>query len=152
MNLLPAARAAAALLLAGTLALPAAAGPALDAVSTCMADNTTGKERKDLTRWIFIAMAAHPGIADLAAVGPGAAEDSQRRVATLVMQLLTERCVDEVRAMVRSEGPDAMGKAFETLGRVAFMELTTNAAVTQSLQGFVPFLDRERFQRALSGR
>ena len=32
-------------------------------LSTCVADNTSGKQRKDLARWVFFAMAAHPDFA-----------------------------------------------------------------------------------------
>lgn len=152
MNLRIAARAAAALALAGTLAAPALASPAVDAVSTCMTDNTTGKDRKDLTRWIFIAMATHPSLEDLSQVSMAAADESQRRVADLVTQLITVRCVDQVRALMKAEGSDSLGKAFEALGRVAFMELTTNPAVAQTLQGYTRYLDRKRFEQAFAPR
>ncbi len=152
MKLRTAARAAAALALAGTLAAPALASPALDAVSTCMTDNTTGKDRKDLTRWIFIAMATHPSLEDLSQVSMAAAEESQRRVAEIVTQLVTVRCADQVRALMKAEGGESLGKAFEVLGRVAFMELTTNPAVAQSLQGYIRYLDRQRFEQAFAPR
>jgi hypothetical protein len=28
--------------------------------SSCMADSSTGKDRKELARWIFVAMSSHP--------------------------------------------------------------------------------------------
>lgn len=152
MNLRIAARAAAALALAGGLATPALASPAVDAVSNCMTDNTTGKDRKDLTRWIFIAMATHPSLEDLSQVSMAAADESQRRVAELVTQLITVRCAEPVRALMQAEGSESLGKAFEALGRVAFMELTTNPAVAQSLQGYTRYLDRQRFEQAFAPR
>lgn len=44
---------------------PALAGPYTDALGSCLADNTTGKDRKELARWIFVAMSAHPEMRDL---------------------------------------------------------------------------------------
>lgn len=38
----------------------AVAGPASDALGVCMADFLNGKERKELGKWIFIGMSAHP--------------------------------------------------------------------------------------------
>jgi hypothetical protein len=41
-----------------------------DALSTCFADRTSGKDRKDLARWIFLAMAAHPEMKEQATPTP----------------------------------------------------------------------------------
>ena len=40
-------------------AVPAASTP-IEATKTCLSDNTSGKDRKLLAKWIFLAMAAHP--------------------------------------------------------------------------------------------
>ena len=45
--------------------------PAGDALGRCLADNTTGRGRKDLARWVFVSMAAHPEIRPLAALQAG---------------------------------------------------------------------------------
>ena len=46
-----------------TLVAPSGATYATDeALSRCLADNTSGRDRKDLARWVFFAMAAHPEI------------------------------------------------------------------------------------------
>src|SRR3982751_4847671 len=58
-----------ALLAASTLgALPAIAGPASQSLGTCLADNTSGRDRKELAKWIFVAMSAHPDMKDVAGV------------------------------------------------------------------------------------
>jgi hypothetical protein len=146
-------RLAAALAMATATLSPAFAGSAAaEAVGTCMADNTTGKDRKDLTRWVFIAMAAHPDIRDLGQVSSGAADESSRKIAALLTRLMTESCVNEIRQLVQSEGPESLRTAFEFLGKVAFQELTTNQDVGKSLQGFTQYMDRSKVERVFANR
>src|SRR5664279_2796944 len=124
--------------------LPAVAQSQGDVLGRCLADNTTGKDRKDLARWIFVAMAAHPEIRDLARVSPEAGEKASREMGALVTRLLSESCPKEVQSVARGEGGQAMKKAFETLGRLAMLELTSNAEVGASVAGFERYVDKAK--------
>ena len=106
-----------ALLSMPTLAL---AQPQADALGACLADNTTGKDRKDLAKWIFLGMAAHPDIKQYAVPTTSAAtEEIARTVAALVTRLLTESCANETRAVARR--PRRL--RWLRLGQVAMLEL-----------------------------
>lgn len=134
------------------LALPAAAGPASDTLGNCLADNTSGRERKDLARWIFLAMAAHPEIRDLAAATTGPREDSSKATAGLFTRLLTESCPLQAKEAMRLEGSTAMVSAFGTLGKLAMQELMTNADVAASISGFERYVDRAKIEAVLGAK
>lgn len=137
------------LALLALVALPVQAGPAADVVATCLADNTSGKDRKDLARWIFVAMAAHPEIREMANVPPASGEATAQAVGQLVTRLVTDTCAREFKALVKSEGPQAMAKAFETLGALAMQELLSNRDVTTSIGSFERYIDRVKLAQVL---
>ena len=126
----------------------------LDALKGCLADNTSGRDRKDLAKWIFIAMAAHPEMKQHAGPSAGAAGvESSRAVAALVTRLLTEKCVKESKAvMATGDGGAAMRLAFEGLGQLAMAELMTDKAVQEAMGAFGHYIDMDRFNAALGPR
>lgn len=141
--------------LVGTLALtaPAQAQPEVDALAQCLADNTTGRDRKDLATWVFLGMAAHPEIQSYAAPSAReAAAESARVMGALVTRLLTESCVDETRAVMPSQGSRALEVAFGKLGELAMQELMTAPAVTTAMGAFERHLDRQRFAALAPGQ
>jgi hypothetical protein len=150
MNYLP--RGSAVIILLWALCASAVASPASDAVGLCLTDSTTGKDRKDLARWIFLAMAAHPEIKDLANASASASEESSRKVAALLTRLIAESCPVQIQQLVRAEGPDSLRTAFEFLGKVAIHELTTNEEVNKSIQQFQRYLDRSKLEAVLAPR
>ena len=131
------------------LALPTIAQTQGDDLGKCLADSTTGRDRKDLARWMFVAMAAHPEIRDLANPSQDVAEEASRAMGVLVTRLLTESCPKEVQAVASGEGSQAMRRAFETLGRVAVVEIMSNAEVTASISGFERHVDRRKINAVL---
>src|SRR5262245_1310891 len=77
----------------------AQAEQSLNALKTCLADSTSGKDRKDLAKWIFLAMAAHPEMKQHANAGTAtAADESSKTIAALVTRLLTDSCANEIKA------------------------------------------------------
>jgi hypothetical protein len=122
---------------------------AAQTLGTCLADNTTGKDRKDLARWIFTALAAHPEIESLSAVTDAGREEASRDMGLLFTRLLSESCPEEVRIAVDREGGSVIGAAFEILGRVAMQELMHNDQVSSAMEGVAPFIDTERLQAVM---
>jgi hypothetical protein len=126
------------------------AGPFGDALSSCLADNTTGKERKELAQWIYIAMSAHPEMKDLSLVTPNKVEEISQTMGTLVTRLLTERCVAQAQAAVQNEGTEAFKGAFRSLGSLAMQEIMANPAVGASIGKFEKYLDRKKLSATLA--
>ncbi len=144
MRLLPA------LLLASAFSAPlaAAAAPA-DDLANCLKDNTTGKDRKDLARWVFLSISVHPDMRPDSNATEATRTAANKNMAELVTRLLTERCATETRAVAGANAREAMRNAFRLLGEVAVMELTTNQDVAKSIEGFTQYLDIKKFEAVL---
>ncbi|PAS97927.1 MAG: hypothetical protein CGU28_03020 [Candidatus Dactylopiibacterium carminicum] len=125
------------------------ASPATDALSNCLTDHTTGKDRKDLARWIFVAMSAHPEIAAITKSNAADIEATQRTMGELFTRLIAEQCPAQMNAVAQAEGVQGIKLAFEHLGKVAMQELTTNPEVNAAIGGFQRYLDQEKINRAL---
>ena len=137
---------AAALLLCTFFAGPSFAGPATNALGGCFTDFLNGKERKELGKWIFFAMSAHPEIADYSTVTAQNRQDTNQYIGELVMRLLTEDCAEETKAALADDGTVALKSAFELVGRVAMQELMTDSNVNSALADFDKYLDKAKLE------
>jgi hypothetical protein len=109
-----------------------------EALSICLADNTSARERRDMARWVFLAMAAHPEIKQYANTAAlEATEEAHKNVAAIFTRLVTEACVHQTRAAVKAGGAKAVEVSFRTLGQLAMQELMSNPAVTEKGGGEV---------------
>jgi len=138
--------------LAAFLALPAAAGPSADALSACLADNTNGKERKELAKWIFAGMAAHPEMQGLSTFTAAMRDESDRFVGALFTRLMTKDCFSQTQEAVKNEGSGTFKIAFGYLGQVAMQELMTNHDVETSLSGWEKYFDRQKFEAMMGAK
>ena len=132
-----------------TAAAPAAASANVEATKACLADSTTGKDRKTLGKWVFLAIAAHPEISSLSAASPAAVEQSNRDLAALFMRLVTEDCQVEMATMLASDGSQSIKVAFEYLGQIAMQELMSHQAVNGRISEFEQHIDQAKLQAAL---
>lgn len=129
---------------------PAIAGTATDALITCVADNTTGKDRKDLARWVFVAMTAHPEIQPFSHVTEANRDELDKTVAALATRLLTESCRTEAKAAMEKEGSGSFNAAFGALGKLAMQELMSDPSVNLSFTRYAKYLDKAKFDSAFA--
>ena len=80
------------------LSFAATAGPATDTLGACLADNTTGKDRKDLAKWVFVSISVHPEMKGLTTATDADREQSDKTVAALLTRLITDSCLQQARA------------------------------------------------------
>jgi len=125
------------------------AGPATDAFGACLADNTTGKERKELARWVFLAISAHPQISDISKATDAMRDRADHDTASLFMNLVTDRCSAQAAKAYQDEGPQSFQAAFESLGRVAMTELMSNPQVSASISTFSKYIDSAKVEAVL---
>ena len=125
-----------------------------NALKTCVTDNTSGKDRKDLAKWVFFAMAAHPEMKEYTDPKVAAAlDESSQKLAALVTRLLTESCVNEVRAVMKTgQGSQALTFAFESLGKLAMQELMTDKTVQNTMGLFQHYVDQKRLNEVLAAK
>lgn len=122
-------------------------------LARCLADNTTGKDRKDLARWVFLSMAAHPEISQYSAAEIGkAANETDATIANLLTHLLAESCLNETRAAIREGGPTAIQAAFQTLGQLAMQELMSAPQVTARMADFQKHIDHNKLNRVFGAK
>lgn len=131
------------LLLAATAA---SAGPATEKAATCLTDSTSGKDRKALVKWMFLAISKHPEIKELSASTVDMDDRSNREVGELYTRLIADDCATEIHAMVEADGPSSIAKAFEVLGGVAMQELMAHPDVSKAFSQLETHMDQERIQ------
>lgn len=112
---------------------------------TCLTDSMTGKERKNLAKWIFLGISTHSTIKPYANVTESDIDDVNKYVGTLITRLVTEDCPEQARAAAGVLGSAAFEQAFKIVGEVAMQELMTEPSVGQSLGAFEKYLDQEKF-------
>ncbi|MBL8397684.1 MAG: hypothetical protein JNL84_05980 [Candidatus Accumulibacter sp.] len=128
------------------------ASPNTDALGQCFSDSTNGRDRKDLAKWIYVSMSAHPEIGVSGKPGAKEIEVVQRTMANLFTRLVAEQCSSQMNAVVQSEGMEGVKLAFEYLGRIAMQELMSNPEVTASINGFTRYIDKEKIERTIKSK
>lgn len=139
-----------------TTAFLTAGAPALSQNSAkdlgpCMIDALNGKERKQLAKWIFFAIAAHPDINSYLNATADDISESDEQIGKLITRLLTSDCPDQLRA-VGQKDPLALQKSFELVGQVAMQELMTNKNVMQAITNYAQYADQEKINSVLTGQ
>jgi hypothetical protein len=121
-----------------------------EALSKCLAESTTGKERKQFAEWVFLAMAAHPEIKQhLAPTANAAADAANQTLARTFMRLVTESCAKEARDAYQKGGAVAFQSSFGVLGQLAMQELMSDRTVSESMSAFAKYLDEQKLNDAL---
>lgn len=124
-------------------AKPVIAATATETLTNCVAESTSGKDRKELGQWFFVAMSAHPDIRPLSNITEAKREELDKKMAVLVTKLMTEDCIAETRAAAADV--NAIETAFGTLGRLASQELMTNPEVNASFFRYMNYIDKAKF-------
>jgi len=114
-----------------------------------MVDTLSGKERKNLAKWISFSIAAHPEIKPYSSASQKDIKESDEYVGKLITRLLTVNCPDELKKAYKSD-PLAVQKAFELVGRVAMQEIMTNQEVMKSLTSYAQYADKEKINKILA--
>ncbi len=122
------------------------AGPATDALSTCLVRSVSDEDRVVLMQWIFSTMARHPGVAQLSNISPEQRTEINRKGGALFTRLLTADCTLETRKAVLDDGQNALSSAFNVLGGTAMDGLMADPAVQVSLGDLADYIDQGRLK------
>jgi hypothetical protein len=125
------------------------AGQATNQLGICLTDSLTGKERKNLAKWIFFSISAHPEINPYSNVSEEDEDKTNEFVGKLVTRLMADDCPNQTIEALEEDGSMAIESAFRLVGQVAMQELITNQDVAASISGFEKYLDQEKL-RALT--
>jgi hypothetical protein len=145
------ASALAAIIIGSTMvASPAVAGSATDALTACLADNTTGRDRKDMARWVFVGMSSHPEMKAISNVTNEDRDALDRTMATMVTRLMADNCQAQAKAAMEKDGSAAFQTAFGVIGRLAMQELMSNPEVNSSFSRFAKYIDQNKMNSSFS--
>lgn len=117
------------------------------ALGVCLTDSLNGKERKKLAKWIYFGLSAHSTIKPYSTVSENDLEESDKYVGTLITRLLTENCPAQAKSAYDKGGAGAFEYAFGVVGQVAMQEIMAESNVSQALQSFENYLDKEKFNQ-----
>ncbi|WP_016955330.1 hypothetical protein [Catenovulum agarivorans] len=125
-------------------AAPSQGYTATQQLGTCLVDSLNGRERKDLAKWIFFAMSAHPEIMPFSKITDKDHDSSNQFVGGLITRLLTSDCPAQAKAALKESGSLAIEGAFRLVGEVAMQELMSNQNVSQTIGAFEKYLDQAK--------
>lgn len=117
----------------------------------CLVDHLNGKERKDLAKWVFFSMGAHPDIKPYLDASPGTIEASDKFVGSLITRLLVRDCPNKLRTANKAD-PLAIQKAFTLVGQVAMQELMTNQNVRSALANYTKYANKDAINNILNDK
>ena len=125
------------------------AGPYSDDLAKCLVESTTVADKNALVRWMFATVALHPAVKSIASVTDAERTQSNRAMARLFENLVTEACRSQTQQVVKYEGAAALQTGFQMLGQVAARELFADPSVTRGLSDLERHFDTRKLEQAL---
>lgn len=119
-------------------------------LGACMTDALSGKERKDLAKWIFFSISTHSDIKDYTNIPKNDIDASNAHVGALITRLLTADCPKIADAAMKAEGSKALEYAFGVVGQVAMQELMAEKSVSEALSQYEKHLDQKKFNETFN--
>ena len=132
------------------MSLTAQANQSTQMLATCLTDSLNGKERKELAKWIFLAISSHSTIKPYSKATSTDIDKSNQFVGSLITRLLTSDCPAQAKAAFEQDGSQAFEQAFTVVGEVAMQELMTEPSVSQSLSAFEKYMDNSKFEQVFN--
>ena len=114
-------------------------------LGTCLIDSLNGKERKQLAKWIYFAIAAHPEMVKFSNIKDDDRVETDKYIGKLVTRLLAEDCASTAKIALKTD-PLALEKAFELVGQVAMQELMNNQSVNSAVTSYIKYADLNKLK------
>ena len=115
--------------------------------ANCLMQKTTERDKVVLVRWAFSAMAHHSALKEEFNIPKSKFIKHEIAVADYVQYILGTVCFKETKNVLKYEGDEAFLKAFEMLGEIAFLSLTTEERVGLALENYTRHIDPEFFKK-----
>jgi hypothetical protein len=122
------------------------AGPYTDTLSKCLVESTSMRDRNNLVVWMFASASQHPAVEDIVTVTDEQLDEANRKMAELLMNLLTVACHDETAAAFQYEGQSTIEASFTVLGSVAGREMFSSPSVGEAMSGMNKYLDEGKLK------
>lgn len=119
------------------------AGIYTDDLSRCLVEKTTIQDKDVFVKWMFTALSFHPTVEDNVSFSPKDVDEANKNMAHLIVEMLTDRCLDASKKAIKYEGQASLQSAFTIFGQVAGQELMGHPKVGKSLSGFDKHIDSD---------
>lgn len=119
----------------------ATAGQTVDQLSDCLVKATTATDKTTVLQWTFSALSAHPDLKALSNVTDAQREQLDQKFAQVLQRVIVEQCAAQTKAVIQTEGLQAVGDSFQALGRSTGEAIIQNPEVKKQLQGVIRYVD-----------
>ena len=117
------------------------ASPTVDRLSDCLMKSTTVTDKTAVLQWTFVALSNHPDLKQFSHVTDEQKTALDKNVAQVLQRILVDQCSTQTKAVIQTEGIQAVGEAFQQLGQSAGEDIVKDPAVRQQLQGTLRYID-----------
>ena len=111
----------------------ALAGPTVDQLSNCLMKSTTPTDKTVVLQWTFVALGNHPDLKAFSNVTATQKEALDKNLATVLQRILVEQCSAQTKAVIQTEGLQAVGDSFQELGSITGEEILKTPEIKQQL-------------------
>jgi len=119
----------------------AIAGPTVDQLSNCLVKSTTSTDKTTVLQWTFVALSAHPELKKFSNVNEEQRTQLDKNLAQGLQRILVEQCSAQTKAVIATEGVQAVGDSFQELGQITGEEILENPEVKSQLKGVLRYVD-----------
>lgn len=119
----------------------ALAGPTVDQLSNCLMKSTTPTDKTVVLQWTFVALGNHPDLKAFSNVTATQKETLDKNLATVLQRILVEQCSAQTKAVIQTEGLQAVGDSFQELGSITGEEILKTPEIKQQLNGVLKYVD-----------
>ncbi len=119
----------------------ALAGPTVDQLSNCLMKSTTPTDKTVVLQWTFVALGNHPDLKAFSNVTATQKEALDKNLATVLQRILVEQCSAQTKAVIQTEGLQAVGDSFQELGSITGEEILKTPEIKQRLNGVLKYVD-----------
>jgi len=125
------------------------AGEFSNKFSSCLAQNTTERDRIILVRWLFTVIAEHSSLTSEFEISKDQKIKNDRAAADYVEYILGSVCLKETQNVLKYEGEEGFLKAFENIGELAMLTIMEDKKVLSAMERYTQYLDKELFDKLI---
>jgi hypothetical protein len=117
------------------------ASSTVDALSQCLVQSTTATDKTTVLQWTFAALSQHPDLNSMSNVTIAQKEQLDKNLAQVLQRILVEQCSSQTKAVIQSDGLEAVGTSFQELGAITGNEILKTPQVKSQLNGVLKHVE-----------
>ncbi|MCK7608232.1 hypothetical protein M0D70_02080 [Acinetobacter portensis] len=119
----------------------ASASATVDNLSNCLVKSTTDADKKVVLQWTFVALSAHPDLQSFSQVTTEQRDGLDKNLAQVLQRILVDQCSAETKAVIQTDGLQAVGDSFQELGQETGEQILKTPEIKDQYKGLVRYLD-----------